>query len=169
MKKIDINYSKQAFPFFIYKRLAGALSPSYFFFQFPYGYGYWMRRIIARWPESVSGEAGSVIAPEIYVDMVARMRQINEPSGIPLQIISSPCEFGVQTPALVPPGTAPNGLEFSAAQFQSAKVLDQYYPYNDNMNLKISGQFSAAVPASPAYVDIMIQGYYVPEKTLNVR
>lgn len=160
LKTAEINYIRQSTPYFIYRRLSGLLVRQFLYFTLPNGYGYWLRRIVSRWNESIHGDAVN-FAPQIYVDFYARQNLLNR-VPVPLLLLSSPGRQGEQFPGLVPPGTAPNGLEVTAAQRLSCKILDQFYPYNDTIHLEFTGQ-NPTIPL-PAELDIMLEGYLVPEK-----
>lgn len=162
MEKVDIEYSKRVQPFWIYGNFAGNVAKQYLYFQLPYGYGYFMRRITARWNESIGLDnaipptLGAVMSPELNIEIYVRGNSVQN-IAIPLSLITSPGRSGFSSPNV----TALHGIDYENATRTGYKILNIFLPYSDNIHLEITGQASGT--PQPAFFDLMAEGYFVPE------
>lgn len=153
---VDLEVAQQSQPYLIYERITLANPRDYFTFRIDYGYGYLLRRLRTRWPIITAGPGlAPTLSFEIFSKGSIRARQLQP---IPFALNSSPAGFLVTTSPVGPPLT--DGVAIPG----NFKLLNYLFPYGSTIELHITGQAGGA----PAFVDIVLDGYYVPEKSLGL-
>lgn len=185
--KPDLDIVGQIQPLWLYKRLACTTGlgfappnlPQYSLYTVPYGFNYLARRILTQWDDVNDG--GGVINPEARVEVYNRAYSRARQSGkamvagwpqlyaeIPLNTISSPGGANTRwNVAPAPVDTTAFGVNMTATPVKSAKFVNLTFPYADTIEVRIVD--SLVGPAwgwFPNYVDILIQGYLIPEQAL---
>jgi hypothetical protein len=157
-KPINMKVAGETTPYFIYKQIPISHPREPFLFTINYTNGYMLRSIVAHWPTLGRFFAGE-LKIEFFNQANFKSRQ-NVP--VDLALLSTPAQ-NTDSRSF----TEPNGvLTMTQGQRTSRKILNFFYPYNDTIHLEISGQyFSSSNAWEPEYVDIMLEGYYIPEPT----
>lgn len=156
---VDLRVAAAVQPYFVFNRLALTTPRVYDLFAVPYGFNYLLRRVISRWDGQVVGGANDYTLPvELYNAAYSRARQ-NAP--IPLPLVSSP---GGDTVAAAEP-SAPLGISFLVLPRVSARIVNIGFPYGDTIKLDILSDFPAA---GPGYIDLVFEGYLIPEQALSL-
>jgi hypothetical protein len=173
MERIDKNLASQIVPYFIYKRLELTTPRAYFMFPLVDGYGYFLRSVTVKFPEIYWNKFhGWENCFPLFIEFQDEENNRSKQND-PLRITDfiSPGNQGVSTrsasasPPL--PGTEIN--YFAATPLKNRKILNYYYKNGGNINIQITGQstpvYQDLVPLRPPRVDIVLNGYYCPEKT----
>ena len=179
-----IDTSKQSQPYFIYQRLnmgnftGRGFSPVYFTFQLDYGFGYLLRRVSARWAFYGQSVVVTPLSPEMYIAFFQRTyRRALQLQPIPLNLFSQPCVTGNSTVHLGGTGgVTVDNIAFDASPRYSSKRIDLYFPYRGTIEAQISGQDTGTTltdyvgepTGNPVCIDIVMEGYYIPDKTIKV-
>jgi hypothetical protein len=167
MERVNVEFARQIAPYFLFFERVLTRPVELFTFEIAYGYGYYLRRFVCRY-DGVNTSAGT-LAPPLFIEFFdnwnCRARQVKP---IPLPLISTPnnggnVEHEVQsfTPHLFTVKTART----------SEKLLNNFHPYRDILRFQITG---GGVPWSTYMgdiypsIEIMIDGYYVPEQSLSL-
>jgi len=153
---IQLEVAEQVQPYFIYNRILLPTAREYYNFRIDYGYGYLLRRVRARWP--MVNAAGTGLAPELYLELYsAGVVKARQAQPIPFDVQSTPGNRILSTSPVAPltDGTGMPG---------NFKILNYLFPYGSNIEAIITGQNGT----DPTYVDIVYEGYYVPEAALSL-
>jgi len=124
--EFNLDYSGKVYPYFIYQRLAANIPRQYFLYTLSNGYGYFIRRITARWNESVATNnnvpptLAATISPSLKIEIFTR-ESARQNTAIRLDLLTSPSRFGFSSPN----ASAPNGIDFQAASRKSHKLINQ--------------------------------------------
>jgi len=155
-------------PFWIYKRLQIAHPREYFMFSISYGYGFLLRKLRIKYPETVTGSTvqSERLKLEFFDNANYTARQ---PVPFALDFISTPGFDGATVHAAPSPAdsTAFN-VNMSAKPFpKSSGILNFLYKYGDTLRIDITEQIHDPISGlwSPNYIDLLLQGYYVPDLT----
>jgi hypothetical protein len=168
MEKINYEFARQIQPYFIYFERVLTRPVELFTFLISYGYGYLLRRFVCRYDgvDTVTGKLAPPLFVEFFDNYNCRARQVT-PSPLPL--MSTPnhggnIEYEIQT-------TTPHLMTVKTGK-SSEKILNFNYPYMDVLRFQISGGGSAmhTTYEGPVYpsIQIMLDGYYVPEQSLEM-
>lgn len=154
LKKINVSDYTDYFPYWIYGQLTLGTPRAFFLNSIPAGYGYLLRKVVCKWPDvnSLATSYNKNLFIEFFDQTSFVARQF---APIPLELISSYCNNMIRNSAPAAGGGYPVGSVASTA------MLNFYYPYGDTVNIQITGQ----VASNPATIDIVLQGYYIPEDT----
>lgn len=147
----DITQFQGIQPFFIYRQVALAGPISYMFYALDYGFYYLLRTIHAKYAEN----DGVTQFPDLNIFAVqkgAGKESQNVP--IPINLFCTPGNSGVIL----------SGANTTAGIPKAAKLQNIVYPFRDNMEFQISGQAGGL----PLFVDIMLIGYYIPVKSMEM-
>ena len=153
-------------PFWIYKRLQVGHYREYFTYSISYGYGYLLRTLKYKYPDMVSGSPvqSERLKLEFFDNANYTARQ---PAPFSFDLISSPGMDGATVSAAPSPADAEAfNVNFSAKPFpKSLGTLNFLYKYGDVLRIDVTGQLfdSGTGLWSPNYIDLLMQGYYVPE------
>jgi hypothetical protein len=148
----EVSDLANSFPYFIYQRVATTGPEGYFYQTIDFGYWYFLRKIITRWPEIDA--AGANFAPDIRVEILDRgigKRIQSEP--IPFRLFSTPNSAGLQINA--------GGL-VGASQPSAEKLINTFYPNGIQLAFSITGQ-NTVLPLPP-WVDVCLLGYNVIQR-----
>lgn len=179
---VDYEYAGQIQPYLIFQRRHLTALRDVFSFKVDYGYGYLLRWLITRWP-TADAAVVTALAPPLYFEVssagASKRRQLQP---ITLNLNTTPAghalPIGPLTPAYAaapgvtydvaaPSPAAPDNLfsrNFSSALPSSHKILNYLFPYGSTILIETTGQNGTI----PAYVDLCLFGYYVPEKALRM-
>ena len=168
MKKIELDFTNQVIPYFIYKRITIAGYREYFTFQLDAGYGYLLREIELfhredyNWRDNNNNER-AVLSLEFFDNAVNHARQLQP---VPSNLINS-YEFDVINYTGAPVQTLPQ-IENVLNVPKKNKILNYFYPENDTIRIDITGQIhNTKYGWSPKQIDVMLKGYYIPSKHLK--
>lgn len=162
---LDIDYLKQQVPAWFFRRLTSNSINKYIDFLIPidWGYGYLLRSIKSKWRD-VAG-AGEPNSGHLDIKFIktTRARELQN-DYYPVRLISTPGENGVNFVA------APNPVDndifskcFAATPVKNVLILNYYYQYRETMYIKL---LIGGLIEQDNYVDILLDGYYIPEKSL---
>jgi hypothetical protein len=155
-KPVDVRTAAQSQPMFVYNRIALTVPRVFVLYVVPYGFNYLLRRIVSRWNE----RGAATIDPSLNLEMFnAASSRPRQEDPIPFGMLSSPCGGDVQ--AIAEP-LNPSGVTMTVSPRQSLRILNIAYPYGDSIRLEVTGQVAGA----PAWVDVMLEGYLLPESLL---
>src|SRR3990172_7712996 len=153
LELIDVNKCCNRQPYMVYQRVTIAGPKAYFMFPLDYGFWFFVRRFLVRWPEIDA--AGAAFAPELRIEIMERAANHNQQQdAIPLRLFTTPASNGIQVNA--------GGLLTSAGP-KFSKLINHVLPSRDNIEIVITGQNGTPFPA---LVDIAIVGYLVPDSKL---
>lgn len=175
LQKQSIDFDRESFPFFIYKRIKVTRSSHLFVYELPIGYSYIMRRISAEYNavDKATGSISSVV--NVKFNDPSHNRGFNE-DPYPIGLISSPASR-----LLASVGTSGNfynnlpatqqnqdafSVAFSAGCLKLSKNLNYLTIYKSRIEIEISGMVIASSSPddnAPGYVDIMLNGRLNPE------
>lgn len=153
---VDVSIAQQSQPMWVYGRIALTAPRSYALYTVPYGFNLLVRRIVSRWAEIGAGAMNPPQAGEIFNGASARARQTDP---VPFGLISSPCGDNVQ---LFAEPLNPSGVSMTAVSRRSTRIVNLAFPYNDTVRLEITG----SVAGAPSWIDLILEGYLVPESLL---
>jgi len=165
LSPVDLEFAQQSQPYFIYEKRFLSKPIERFTWKIDYGFGYLLRRFVCLWPDATF-VGTAAMSPTLYAEWfdtgTGKARQVQP---IPLDLTSSPNRYGEIQPIV-------NGLRIGAGLRGSFKILNWFYPYADTIELRITGQdvsglHHCGVP-NPPFVHVLLDGYYVPEKTLDL-
>lgn len=151
MKPVNLEIAAQVQPYFYYKRLTLTHYREYFIFKIDNSYGYFLRAISTGWPAINAHGYSPDLNLEFFNKSQLKARQL-EP--VPAILLSTPSGLGTK-PALLP-ASVPANIR------GSRKILNFFYPYGDTVEIHITGQDTT----NPEYIDLVLEGYYVPDKSL---
>jgi hypothetical protein len=157
LRKIDIDDYTGYFPFFYYGQLSLNTPRAFFLNTVPSGYGYLLRRVVCKWPDvnTTVTQYNKSLFVEFFDQTAFCARQF---APIPLQLISTYCNNQIRNGAPTNPAVYPAGQPLSTA------MLNFFYPYGETINVQITGQTGS----NPEAIDIILQGYYIPEGTAKI-
>jgi len=157
---VNLEFSAQSQPFFIYENRTIAAPIERFAWRIDYGFGYLLRRIVTHWTTQQGSYFNPFLRIELFDTGTGKARQVQ---SIPLDLITTPNRVSINSPKF-------GNFEQGAGVRGSSKILNWYYPYGDTIEARITGQVFAPVPVAwrPVNVGIMLEGYYVPEKSLGL-
>jgi len=152
---VNLEIAEQVQPYMIYQRVTLVSPREFYGFRIDYGYGYLLRRLRVRWPTIAAGPA---LAPSLSFEIFSKGSiKARQSQPIPFSLNSTPTDRGLgYTSPVGPP------LADAAAIPGSFKILNWLFPYGSTIELHITGQTGGA----PAYVDVVYDGYYIPEESL---
>ena len=164
-----LNYDllRQQTPAFYYKRfriLTGTAFKFYFLIPLDFGYGYLLRRISSKWA-NFTGE----VQPPLDYELIhtTRGRKLNNIPA-PLRLISTPGTDGVTVVnAPSPVDNAGFNVCMSDEPLKNRVVINEYYFYRETLYLNLYFRAVAGVEID-RYIDIMLDGYLIPEKDLEM-
>ena len=176
LEPIKLDFAGQSTPYLIYQQVSLRTTfRGYFNFALESGYNYLLRKITVRWAEIWPGVEDPKfpfgpnvwyahdLALEFFANGRPATRQV-EP--IPANLFCTPSE-GNTTYAVM--GTPPIvHYVLTSSQPTATKLLNYFYAFRDNIQVSITGQtLIAALGINlPAFVDIVLHGYYVREMSL---
>jgi hypothetical protein len=168
LKKIDIRESQKLFPYFIYKRLELASPREYFFYKLDYGFGYFLRRMVARWPSIITPPHSSpTTVNDLYFEFFDKSKKISRQiEPIPGNLLTTPGRDGTAKAESKPVDKDIFGVNFPASAPKSFKLLNLFYMYGNQIEIQITGQANAAVAGNKFYLDLLLCGYYLQEDSL---
>jgi hypothetical protein len=168
---IDTDEVGNTRAYWSYQQVEIAHPVEYFYLTVDPGYNYLLRAVTLQWDSLVTTLAGTFGSPQLALEFQAMS------SVFPRQV--TPIQAALlTTPAgrsLVRAQTEPNGvIDFVPAGPQnfvrgSRKILNFAFVQNDTIQVKVTGQIiHAAGVWFPSHVDVLLEGYNVPEKSLNM-
>jgi len=165
MDYINLEIAKQCLPYFIFQRIEFSHYREYFFQKIDHGYGYFLKRVIFRYPERYDLLQAQVLTPQInfefFLKSYYKSRQVDP---IPGRLLSTPSNHGVSGAAPLPVDNNIFSVCFTAGERKSYKRLDWLYPYSDTIEINITGQDAGMLSRTHQYVDIVLDGYLVPSQ-----
>jgi hypothetical protein len=164
---IDIRESTKLFPYFIYKRLEIKTAREFFFHKLDYGYGYFLRRLVARWPAFVYAGSTRSNSPELNFEFFDKSKHISRQiEPIPGNLMFTPGQDGDSIAESTPVDLDNYGYNFPSSQPKGFKLLNYFYMYGSQIELQITGQAGMSGTQHPFFVDLLLSGYYLQEKSL---
>lgn len=189
-QKTDLDIVGQIQPYWLYKRIhptagigfAPPVLPAFVLFTVPYGFNYLARRVSVQWDDVNDG--GNIINPEARVEVYNRAQSRARQSGawtnaasgyrenyaqVPLDTVSSPAGRNTRwNVAPAPVDQTAFGINFTATPRKSSKIVNLIFPYNDTIEVRIVGTIWTLPAADifPNYVDVLVEGYMIPEAAL---
>jgi hypothetical protein len=179
MIKININLAKDVLPYFIYKRIPVSHHREYFSFKIDYGFAYWLRSVRVKYPE-ISPKRSDIITPLAGTEVQSQKMKLEffdnanfkarQPLPFTAELISSPgAEKCYSYSAPSPVDTDGYSINFSASpEVKSVSNLNFLYQYGDVIRIDITGQVLSGAQWGPDYFDLLLIGYYVPQKTFEM-
>lgn len=150
----ELDSLRESQPYYIYKRIELNTPTARFLHTIDYGFWYLLRKIHFKYP-SVD-VTGAIFGPnlrfETYQTAANKFPQ-NVP--IPFELVGSPGSTGVTIDA---------AGNMTATPVLNAKLQNVVHPYRDTIDFRITGQNLT----TPTQIDIMLIGYYIPEKKLQM-
>lgn len=171
---IDVDLAREVLPYFVYQPIHVLHAKEVFTFQVDYSYGYWLRHIRVKYPERLypGNLLNATFSPtlniEIYDVADGKARQS---TPFKVQLISTPGKEGAtQQAAAAPVDTNNFGIEFTAdPAIKSVSNLNFLFRSGGAFKIEFSGQeYKSNVQLwSPEYIELFIEGYYVPRRAFN--
>jgi hypothetical protein len=163
MEKISLDVVKNSSPFFIFWERDLTHGVEDFSYTLPYGFGYYLRRIVTRY-DGVNTATGT-LAPPLFIEFIDnwnnRMRQAQP---IDLSLLSTPNNGGNMEHEIQ--SATPHTFTVKVGK-SSEKMLNYYHPFNDVIRFKISGG-GVALATYPLVIypsiQIMLDGNFFPEE-----
>lgn len=171
-EKLDVDVLRQQVPAFYYRRFkvlaASQASPLIFNQELNYGYGYLLRQVTIKYPER--NNIGTPNAPNPILDIA----YTNIISAVPYQNLSYPIDLASsQGNPGVSWANQPSsvdqdgfGIGMTATPLKNRIIYNLYYFYRQNIFIEL--RFRQNVPIVETYVDVMLTGYQIPEKNLDM-
>ena len=160
---VSIDFSRESFPFFFYRRINVLHATEYITFPLDYGFNYLVKRIVAKWDAQNVFPVGAYLSPDPLVEILRFSYIPGQNTPFALSLITSPASAGV---AFVPAATVPTS-PMSAAPRRAHKKINLLYAFKDVLYVRISGLVvTSAVNAElnhPSYIDLLVEGRYFPE------
>lgn len=164
----EIYRIRDAVPFFVYKRIPLDAFRVYFGYKIDFGFTYLLRKIYCVYADlyDVPVHGAHVYAPlpplyiEFYDVTAYRSKQV---SPIPIPLLASGGNSNMlQYNAISPVDQNGYGVEFDARPVKYSQVLNYMYRNRNDINISITGQN----PSLGQYIDVMFEGYNIPERSL---
>lgn len=163
---LDVNYLKQQVPAWFYRRISSQPDINKqvdFLVPIDWGYGYLLRSIKTKWQDKQGAGEPDSGNLDIKFIRTTRGRELQN-DFYPVRLISTPAEPGVTVVAA--PAPVDNDIFsvcFTATPVKNVIILNYYYQYRETIYIKllIGGEIEQG-----AYVDMLLDGYYIPEKNL---
>ena len=133
------------------------------------GYIYLLRAVTVQW-NTLSAGVRPAPCPELALEFLA-MSSIfpRQSSPVLASLLTTPAGRN-----LVYPLTQPNGQVSMAPAGPinwprgSRKILNFAFIENDTLQIKVSGQTLQGGTWTPGYVDLVLEGYNIPEKSMSI-
>lgn len=170
MHEVLIDSEAQVVPSFLYKRVEVGHIVERVIFTIDYGYSYVLERISSKWPDADTSPA-TLVTPQILIEIfsVAAGTKAHQNEPYPLRLISTPAEPGVLSVAAPSPVDATGfNVNMTATPRKGEVELDYLFAYRSTIDIKISGQQLIAATWFPQFVDVVLEGYAVPEQQLAI-
>jgi len=174
MERIDTDMAARVYPRWFYSRidLVGK-ARQYFTLSYDFGFVYLLRFITVNYPVVLLGAANKY-GPTLRVEFFSTCPDISRQSRpIPVDLISTPAGVAEESAVAGAPAAAVRwlgtqshaapvgtGIDFTASQLGSHKVLNYIYPNESTLKVEITGQDLA----DPVALDLLLCGFYIPEK-----
>lgn len=168
IKLSDAAPSRQAIPNWQYTRMEIVAAQQTVLYQIPIGYAYMLERVLSKWPDR-DANPPTIAIPQVLVELTEVVRERSRQNvAYRLRLISTPAEPGVVVSAAPSPVDLDNfGVEFTATPVKKQEPVGGIiFAYGSNVELKVTGQQFVAGTWRPQYVDIVLVGYSIPEKSL---
>ena len=166
---LNVDDLRQQVPAFFYKRLnLFQKLQDYFLIPIDYGYAYLLRSIRTKWSEFNSPNGSIVVRNgklEFIQSYAGRPLQ-NEP--YPARLISTPAESGVTittAPAAVDQDAF--GVNMTATPVKNNILLNYLYQRRETLDLRFRFDITGSSLQIDSYVDVLFEGYYIPDRTLD--
>lgn len=166
---LSIDTLTQQVPAWFYKRISLFQKyQEYFLIPIDYGFAYLLRSIRTKWSETNTPN-GAIIARNLKIEFVqshaARMLQ-NAP--YPARLISTPAEPGVVIAAAPAPyDQTAFGVNMTATPVKNNIILNYVYQRRETLDARLRFDIIPIGFEQDAYVDILFDGYYVPDRVLD--
>lgn len=176
---LNIDVIRQQIPAFYYRRfrlLTGTpiIQKQIFSIPLDYGFGYLLRNISSRW--SAFDHGGALFSNGLDIELVhwTRGRRLQN-FPYPLRLISTPGETEPIPPAVtgyvaspLPVDTTGFSINFFASPVRNRIVINEYYFYRETLYLELQFRSRAALSTDTNYIDVMLDGYLIPERSLDM-
>lgn len=171
LEPLDYDALRGQIPAYFYKRLnLNARPQEYFIIPIDYGYTYLLRSIRTKW--SWKGGAIEIVTRNeleiFFIQQIADRTLQNQ--KYPARLISTPGESEVLAVPVPPPAVPdanppPFGINFTATPVKNNIILNYYYQHREDLDLRL---YINPVTSSDGYVDMLLIGYYIPDKNLEL-
>jgi hypothetical protein len=157
--KVDLNFAGQSQPYFLIFERSLVHPTEVFTYKLDYEYGYILRRIIAKY----TGMVGTTLVPDLFIECFdPALGQAKQTSAYPLPLITTQNNGGFSEIEV-------SGQLSCKSSKTSEKILNYYYAYGSTIRIDVTGGgnpiMSGYTPTYPL-LWLMLDGYYVPEKSL---
>lgn len=163
MRLANVDFSRESFPYFLYKKIGFVYDQMTITFPLDYGFHYMIERINARWSSQNPAVPGFAfpVQIEFFKNGGALALQLHP---VDFQLMTSPAESGVAVDTL--PGANP-AYPFTARPLNVTKKLDSLLRFRDVINIRFTNVTAITVPGDPngsipSYLELMIIGRNYP-------
>lgn len=170
-QQLDVDVLRQQVPAFYYQRYkilaATQASPLIFNQDLNFGYGYLLRQVTIKYPElaNIAGIEPNPILDIAYTNIISAVPYQNLP--YPTGLASSQNNSGVGWAFQPSPVDQDGfGIGMSATALKNRLIYNLYYFYRQNIFIEL--RFRQNVPIVETYVDVMLTGYQIAEKDLDM-
>ncbi len=163
---------RQQVPYFYYKRFeidfnsANLGRSNIWSFALDYGYAYLLRRLSSQWPIKDDIATPQTELDISFFNMIRGSKYQDKP--YPLRQVTTPGNPDINFSAAPAPVDQDGfGINFDAAGVKNRLVYNLFYQFRDAIHIEVN--FRVQVPpvaAGKTYVDLMLDGYLIPEKNL---
>lgn len=164
---LDIETLSTQWPQLIYKRLVTNGAPVKFLEPLPFGYGFILIDLRAQWAFKTDNDD---ILPELKVEFKKTVgSKMLQDKPYWLNHVSTPGNqdtLEAQTEPM-PVDNFNYSVAFEAKSVKNQIRYNEYYQYREVIDLNLLYDTHNALP-STQYIDIVLVGYYVPDKSLSV-
>lgn len=159
---IDKNFFEQITPFFFYKRVLFGDKIEDIIFTVDYGYDYFLNEFSYRCAEFND----SLQKLKIELIKGARSRSLQNQAYF-ARLVSTPGNSNGVVYTTAPSAVDQDafGVNATATPLENRVRYSEPYLYSENIQIKLSWD---TVPDQPGYVDLLLCGYNVPEKVLQM-
>lgn len=159
---INTDYTKQKRPYFIYRRLEVVRLKNELSFRLEPGSTFLLRYISYQCQGYVERiqQNPYVFSPCIEFYSTARGRY-NQNIPLPINLLSTPGASQIVN-APLPVDLDGYGKSYESTPLKNRIKIDDFFYFNENFILLIS--FNEIPPTNYNYIDILVQGYYIPSE-----
>ncbi len=156
--------------FWQFQRFTVAHPIEYFSFEVDPGFGYLLRAATVRW-DTVN--LANAISPTISLEFLAASSVFpRQPSPVLADLLGTPAGRFIERATVMPNGVAAIGPVLGTTEIDwprgSRKLLNFAFIENEVVQIKITGQSVQGGSWTPAYIDVLLEGYNVPERSMAV-
>ena len=169
IKVLNIDAAMQRAAYVFYKRVQVAHAHEYVTFPLDYGFNFLLGELRAKWPDR-DAVPPTMTYPQPLIEIVEVVRtRPHQARPYPLRLATTPAESGVLvTAAPLPVDATAYNVNMTATPPKLTPALNYYFASGSVVQIRLSGQQFIAGVWRPEYVDLVLNGVYIPDEALDV-